>query len=154
MTTRHARPEHRRPDRFSDRAPAAPGAYALLIELTRPATLNVGALGALAFDPGFYLYAGSANGPGGVRARVARHCRRGKKAHWHVDRLIAAGRIVDVLAVPGGDECRIVERVRSALNAIAPAPGFGSSDCRRCPAHLLAMPVGVDRDDLAAVITG
>ena len=36
-------------------------------------------------DDGHYLYAGSAYGPGGIRARAARHLRRDKSRRWHVD---------------------------------------------------------------------
>ena len=37
-----------------------------------------------------------------------------------------------------GEECNLVERLAGA-GASAPIPGFGGSDCRTCPAHLLAV---------------
>ncbi len=36
---------------------------------------------------GYYIYVGSAFGPGGVNARVSRHFRNTKKLHWHIDYL-------------------------------------------------------------------
>ena len=40
-----------------------------------------------------------------------------------------------------------VDLVRDLLElpgASVPVPGFGSSDCRACPAHLVALPAGFD----------
>ncbi len=65
---------------------------------------------------------------------------------WHVDRLTAAGRVVDVQAVPGGRECDLLARVLKAPGASVPVPRFGSSDCWACPAHLVALPAGFDLD--------
>ena len=89
---------------------------------------------------GCYAYCGSAYGPGGLQARIGRHLRADKALRWHVDRLTAAGRIVDFRAVPGGRECDLLDRLLEAPGASVPVPGFGSSDCRRCPAHLVALP--------------
>ena len=91
-------------------------------------------------QPGRYLYAGSARGPGGMRARLARHQRADKQTHWHIDRLTLAGTVPGAWIFPGGDECAIV----AALSHLpVPLPGFGSSDCRRCVSHLLAWPRGI-----------
>ena len=121
--------------------PAVAGAYALIIDLDRPAA---------GLSPGRYLYAGSARGPGSIRARVARHLRPEKKPHWHVDRLTEAGRVVEWVAVPGGDECRIFAAAMALPGATVPKPGFGSPDCRRCPSHLLRLPEGSGVSMIAA----
>lgn len=136
--------------REAARAPDVPGAYALLILLRRHFTGTVGALGRVTLAPGAYLYLGSARGPGGLRARLARHARSGKRPHWHVDRLTAAGRLALMLALPGGSECALAARARALPGAAVPVAGFGSSDCRRCPAHLVAVP-GDGRAELAAL---
>lgn len=122
--------------------PAAPGAYALLIRLDRDAAVRVGALGHRSFAAGLYVYAGSARGPGGLRARVARHLRREKRAHWHVDRLVAHGRIVEVAVVASGSECALMQAFAALPGAFVPVAGFGATDCRRCAAHLAAVPEG------------
>ena len=94
-------------------------------------------------EPGGYLYCGSAKGPGGLKARIARHLRTDKKPHWHVDRLTAAALKVTAWAYVGGDECALV---RALAPLPHPIPGFGSSDCPTCPSHLLAWPEGVEID--------
>lgn len=126
--------------------PAAPGAYVLLIALERAVTMRLSGRPEVALAPGYYLYCGSARGPGGLRARVGRHFRRDKTVRWHVDRLTGeAGRLVGAWTVPGGDECRLV----AALSGLpVPAPGFGSSDCPTCASHLLAWPDASIRLDL------
>ena len=120
--------------------PAEPGAYLLLIELAAPLALEFPRLGAATLAPGRYAYGGSAYGPGGLRARIGRHLRRDKAQRWHVDRLTAAGRVAGVRAVPGGQECALVRGLLELPGASVPIPGFGSSDCRTCPAHLVKLP--------------
>ena len=56
-----------------------------------------------------------------------------------------------VLAFPGGHECGLIERGRALPGASVPIPGFGSSDCRSCAAHLLAVPPD---NGFAALIAG
>lgn len=133
---------------FVDRIDAVPplaGAYILWLELdcALPVVLSGGRGQVL--GPGVYFYFGSARGPGGLRARVGRHMRQGKAVRWHVDQLTERGRVVGAWVVPGGDECAL--RARFA-GCPVPLPGFGSSDCRRCPSHLVAWPAGSKSDGL------
>ena len=121
------------------------GAYALLIRLARPFRHQIGALGEVRLPPGAYLYLGSAYGPGGLRARLRRHLRQEKMTHWHVDHLTKAGKVVHVLAVPGASECDMVQCVLGPSAVRVPVAGFGSSDCSRCPAHLLAIAPKADQ---------
>ncbi len=130
-----------RDPRKNEPLPSEPGAYLLLIELAAPLVLDLPRLGAATLPPGRYAYSGSAYGPGGLRARIGRHLRRDKAPRWHVDRLTAAGHVVDVRAVPGGRECDLVRGLLEDPGTSVPVPGFGSSDCRVCPAHLVALPV-------------
>ncbi len=118
----------------------APGAYLLVIDLDAPLALDVPRGRAATLAAGRYGYCGSAYGPGGIRARVSRHLRQLKAIRWHIDRLTAAGRIVAVQAEPGGDECALMDSLRALPGVTIPLPGFGSSDCRRCPSHLAALP--------------
>lgn len=133
----------------ADAVPVAAGAYALMVRLSRPWSPGITRLSDRMLDAGYYIYCGSAYGPGGLRARIARHLRSGKRAHWHIDRLTEVGTVVDVAVHIAGDECNLVDALvkRGASTALA---GFGSSDCRRCPAHLLSPPQGFDRTWLAA----
>ncbi len=115
---------------------AAPGAYVLLVDLARPLVLDIATLSGAVLPAGHYAYCGSAHGPGGLRARIGRHLKRDKARRWHVDRLTGAGRVVAVHAEPGGSECDLFVRVQATPGATVPLAGFGSTDCRRCPAHL------------------
>lgn len=134
-----------------DDLPTGPGAYALLLRLAEPAGAPTRAFPSAVLTPGTYLYAGSAWGPGGIRARVLRHARRGKARHWHIDSLTEVADLAVVLAFPGGHECGLIERGRALPGASVPIPGFGSSDCRSCAAHLLAVPPD---NGFAALIAG
>jgi Uri superfamily endonuclease len=119
-------------------APREKGAYALLILLDAPLLVRAGR-NAATLPPGRYIYCGSAKGPGGLAARLARHMRRENLAHWHVDQLTRAGKTLGAWAIPGGDECALNVEL-SALPM--PVEGFGSSDCPRCESHLRLWPLG------------
>ena len=116
--------------------PSDRGAYGLLIDSESAVAVRIGRRGRV-LAPGLYLYCGSANGPGGIAGRVGRHLRREKALRWHVDRLTRAGRIAAVIVAPGGDECGLFSRFSAVSGAEVPIAGFGASDCRRCPAHLV-----------------
>lgn len=120
-------------------AARAKGAYMLLLTLDRPVEVARGRVAGL-LPPGAYVYAGSARGAGGIAARLGRHFRRDKPIHWHIDELTATASLM-ALALPGGSECAIVARLIDSGRFAPALPGFGSSDCRRCAAHLL-MPLG------------
>ena len=119
-----------------DRLPSEPGAYGLLIRLPRRFSGQVGALGPVELTRGTYLYLGSAYGPGGLSARICRHLRPDKKPHWHVDRLTAEGQIYRLFALSHACECDLVDCALDLPGTHVPIIGFGSSDCRRCDAHL------------------
>jgi endonuclease-3 len=122
------------------KAPAVrtPGIYLLTIRLPRAAAwLQGGAQRVL--RPGWYVYTGSAMG--GLAGRLARHLRTSTVRHWHLDHLLAAGRVVDVQALPFSDrveECRLAAAVRAWPGAQV-VPGFGAGDCR-CGSHLCRFP--------------
>lgn len=121
-----------------DDLPADRGAYALVLRLARGTRLDIATLGRPVLPAGLYLYAGSAWGPGGIRARGGRHLRRPKARVWHVDHLTAVAAVEWVAAFTGARECEIADFV-VARGAHVPILGFGASDCRNCEAHLLAV---------------
>ena len=118
----------------ADALPVTPGAYLVLIDLKAAAPLPPRFGGAL--QPGLYVYAGSANGPGGIRARAGRHLKHDKPRRWHVDWLTADARCA-ALPLPAWDECATVAALATHGRFVAPVAGFGSSDCTTCAAHLL-----------------
>jgi hypothetical protein len=68
----------------ADEAPSLPGAYAMAIELTDEVAVTLSGRSPIVLPAGRYLYCGSANGPGGLKARLSRHMRRGKSVRWRV----------------------------------------------------------------------
>jgi Uri superfamily endonuclease len=112
------------------------GIYCLVFK--NPACMvRVGALGEIAFLPGWHIYVGSALGSGGL-ARLERHITlsrdKDKRPKWHVDWLSASPAFrlhFTVNAVTGERlECRLAESLGGAS-----IPGFGCSDCT-CGSHL------------------
>ena len=119
--------------------PASPGAYLLELYSPEPLSLRVGRLGHFCFAPNVYFYAGSANGPGGLRARVSRHMRRDRKAtRWHVDYLTAKMQVRAALVTQEGTECEFVGRLMEMDCCDVPVKGLGSSDCPACLSHFLS----------------
>ncbi|MCG8455921.1 MAG: GIY-YIG nuclease family protein [Holophagales bacterium] len=118
--------------------PAVAGSYVLELHLERRATLEVGRLGTVVLGPGRVRYYGSARGPGGVRARVARHLRCDRRRqHWHVDALSSRFPVARVLFTEEESECDLLRHDLASGRWRVAVAGFGSSDCRSCPAHLL-----------------
>jgi Uri superfamily endonuclease len=128
--------------------PTTPGAYALLIELGAAVALPPKFAGAM-MPKGRYCYLGNAFGPGGIRARCRRHLAGGARRHWHIDWLTAPAVDLCVLAFPGASECALVRALRARPGIMVPIIGFGSSDCARCPAHLVAIDRRVDARTIA-----
>ena len=117
--------------------PASDGAYVLLLHLERVVAIDLPRLGPDPIPAGWHLYAGSANGPGGLRARLARHFRPDKKAHWHIDRLTMIKAPEAAFSIPNGSECAIVSNLIASGAFRFTSPGFGATDCRQCQSHLL-----------------
>ena len=109
-----------------------PGAYLLSIDLAKPVAVVRPTVAIL--KPGRYLYAGSAYGPAGLRARISRHMRSAKSCRWHIDQITTVADVLGALILPHGIECDLVKRCPELQ---VPIPYFGSSDCRRCRSHLL-----------------
>ncbi|MDE0796147.1 MAG: GIY-YIG nuclease family protein [Alphaproteobacteria bacterium] len=131
----------------ADALPGEPGAYALTFRLDGPVTLPIATLDNPVFAAGDYVYAGSAFGPGGSRARVSRHLRADKKPHWHIDHLSGRAACIDVKTYPGRRECALVADMLAA-GADVPVPGFGSADCRDCAAHLVRLAAGYQNSNI------
>ena len=113
------------------------GTYCLLINLPKAARLKVGALGTCEFEPGMYVYVGSALS--GIEARVGRHRSSKKKIRWHIDYLLSKAEVIAVIAIPTQDksiECAIAKSLLGCEDASISLSGFGSSDCS-CDSHLL-----------------
>ena len=124
--------------RVDEKLPREGGSYLLILRLPLQQEIMVGALGRIAFAHGWYAYAGSAFGPGGLAARLGRHLRGGHQRHWHIDYLKTAARVAEAWMAVGAPNrehlwALTLSNGRSAGKAVR---GFGCSDCR-CPSHLI-----------------
>jgi len=126
--------------------PPSPGVYALHLTLAHQKQLQVGYLGEKLFPSGEYIYLGSAQCPGGLRARLRRHLsnNKSKRLHWHIDYLRQVSIIHGIhfvlwqnkesLMIPL--ECAWSQMLINSPQASVPVKHFGSSDCKSgCPAH-------------------
>ena len=114
------------------------GAYLLLFCLNTKVLLPPKFSGYL--QPGYYGYAGNAWGSGGLRARCARHLRRKKKRHWHIDWLTSHATKITIAAFRGEYECNLAQKLLTRKEVTIALKGFGNSDCTTCPSHLLVLP--------------
>ncbi|GAB6138540.1 GIY-YIG nuclease family protein [Halanaerobaculum tunisiense] len=114
-----------------------PGTYILLLKATREKKIQVGSFGPLDLEQGYYVYVGSALGPGGVQSRVNRHAQKDKKSHWHIDYLREATELLEIWYTYSQDryEHRWANVLESLPAVFIPLSGFGASDCK-CQSHL------------------
>ena len=109
------------------------GSYLLVLEIEKEKRIEIGRLGKVVFQKGYYIYVGSAMNS--LRARIKRHRQKRKKKHWHIDYLTQESD--GVLSIPirssQRHECEIAEALSSIMKS--GPPGFGSSDCH-CLTHL------------------
>ncbi len=140
---------------MGDDWPSVGGVYVLLLELYEAQSLCIGSLGQVTLAAGCYAYVGSAHGPGGLRQRLARHLRKEKQIHWHIDYLIACATVSGIYwqATSERLECRWVQALQRLPGATVPCLGFGSSDCRNgCRSHLIRLPESVSESGLQQVL--
>ena len=114
-----------------------PGTYTLVLSSSIEKPVKIGKLGTLFLKPGFYVYIGSAFGPGGLKARTRHHLKSSGRPHWHIDYLAPALRLHEIWYTydPIRREHQWAEIHAGTRGASMPLPGFGSSDCG-CRSHL------------------
>lgn len=114
------------------------GHYLLL--LTVPASrMNIGALGPIPLAAGLYGYVGSARGRSVTLGhRLARHMRRRKICHWHIDHLTTAPAVTMLGAYWTADPTMTETRLANLCTERFPViRRFGNSDSRGgAPGHL------------------
>lgn len=119
----------------------ARGSYCLCIKVQEKSLVHVGALGKIRFEPGNYVYVGSALN--GLYSRVRRHINTSNRIyeaiHWHIDYLLKEPSVeIECVYVDESmekKECKISEKLSHLAYCI---PGFGCSDCN-CKSHLYAV---------------
>jgi len=117
------------------------GTYCLIFSV-EGVTFRTGGGREFAVPAGNYIYVGSAFGSGGLRARVGRHLKRGKRPHWHIDYLTTKVPVSAMTAVAWARlEPRWAERLCHHPKASVPIRRFGAGDARsgECKTHLFAL---------------
>lgn len=102
--------------------------------MVRNREIEIGKLGRMSFEKGFYLYVGSAQN--GIEQRAKRHLRKRKKKFWHIDYLLSnsSAQVKEVWIKEGKKrECELARKLKK--RGFKVIKGFGSSDCR-CNGHL------------------
>lgn len=113
------------------------GSYAVVYHCPTQIRIRIGSLGEIAFFKGFYIYVGSAMGPGGLQARVKRHFQKSKRRmHWHIDYISNA---MDVWSAyictdPTNQEHNWAHQLQT-FDDTSVVASIGCSDCR-CASHL------------------
>ena len=114
-----------------------PGTYALILSCSTKVRVQVGCLGTMRLQPGYYVYLGSALGPGGLRGRIAHHQKPSLRPRWHIDYLRAHTRFHCIWF--SYDARRREHQWARAMQMVSGAKialfGFGASDCD-CRSHL------------------
>jgi sugar fermentation stimulation protein A len=109
------------------------GTYIAVFVLSRRRRIQVGQLGSFWFEPGVYLYVGSAER--NLSARLARHASKNKPLRWHIDYQSIEATMLGAMIVPGPRErkCELAGELRRMYELAV--PGSGASDCG-CGGHL------------------
>ena len=117
------------------------GTYTLILRAQVEQMITIGRLGVMGVKLGWYVYVGSAFGPGGVKGRVGHHARPQAKPHWHIDYLRQVAPLVEVWYThdPIRHEHTWASLCQQLPNATIPLPRFGASDCI-CASHLFHFP--------------
>ncbi len=135
--------------------PAYKGSYILLIKLDKDNVMEIGRSGPHNFQRGWYIYVGSAQGSGGVRARLKTHLGVNKNRHWHIDWLLRHAKIVRTYYLIGtkNRECVWSQAIANSPYITVPVKRFGASDCvNKCPAHLFRIAITINVNDIDIII--
>ncbi len=99
--------------------------YLLFLKVKEQKNIEIGALGPIGFEPGTYVYVGSAMNS--VEKRLERHFSEVENLHWHIDYLTAETEPFDYFILPESSEYEewLAERLASYCE---PVQNFGSSD--------------------------
>lgn len=116
------------------------GVYALIMHMIYERTIQIGKMGTFTFEPGWYIYIGSAHGPGGLKARTDRHRQDGerKRKKWNVDYVRPFAPISEIWFSHAARyrEHNWAWTAMRMFGATIPVAKFGANDCYpRCRAH-------------------
>ncbi|NJE48150.1 DUF123 domain-containing protein [Thermococcus sp. 9N3] len=102
------------------------GSYFLVIRLEEGERIRTKGK-SFELKPGYYVYVGSAMNS--LEKRVARHFRREKRLHWHIDYLLKEAELLRAYLIPS--EVKLEEKLSREVSKFGePVLGFGAGDVR------------------------
>lgn len=109
------------------------GNYILLLHLPTDEILTIGKLGTFDFPAGWYAYAGSAFGPGGLVGRLKHHLQPVDRPHWHIDYLRQVTQLKEIWLSPDAEtrERDWADLMLAIPGATTLVEGFGAADSDR-----------------------
>ncbi len=109
------------------------GIYSIVLHNRTSQNINVGSMGEIFFEKGYYIYTGSAKNS--LFKRIAHHRNKSKKLHWHMDYIKHHMKIVTdtPIVTESVSECDLASSIKMLSHG--EIKNFGSTDCR-CTSHL------------------
>ncbi len=112
--------------------------YLILLKNEQEKEIEIGSLGEIRFEDGYYIYVGSARN--NISSRLKRHLQKeDKNKYWHIDYLRSELNFRGFLSFSRKEydsECRLVSYIEKETGFKKVVKGFGSSDTE-CYSHLL-----------------
>ncbi|MFQ3308553.1 MAG: Uri superfamily endonuclease [Candidatus Nanohaloarchaea archaeon] len=112
------------------------GVYTVYFNLEERKTIECGALGEINFEPGTYVYVGSAMNS--LESRIHRHYHNQGNKHWHIDYFSEEAEPESTFFVFTEDsslECFLADFFAEEAEIVE---SFGASDCG-CSSHLFRL---------------
>ncbi len=102
------------------------GSYFLVIRLGEGKVIHTKGK-TFKLKPGYYVYVGSAMNS--LEKRVARHFRKEKRLHWHIDYLLKEAELLRAYLIPSN--VKLEEKLSLEVSRFGePVPGFGAGDVK------------------------
>ncbi|RQW02947.1 MAG: DUF123 domain-containing protein [Calditrichaeota bacterium] len=115
------------------------GCYQLFLQVKNNITVQVGALGNLAFSPGMVVYTGRHQRS--LPGRIRRHAGQKAKNYWHIDYLTSSPdfSLENIILYPRtAEECILHQSFQAWSHSLYLHSRFGNGDCTGgCDSHLL-----------------
>ena len=134
-----------------NKIPREKGVYVLCLKLDKPFKGIIGSLGLIEIPSGYYVYVGSAQGAGGLQARISRHLRKSKKKFWHIDYLLEKAKIVKIYyaITPSKKFEYLLARKMISKGFKVLVEGFGSSEYKfKNYSHLLYLGQNINSEPI------
>lgn len=112
------------------------GVYAVYFKLEKQTEIKCGALGEISFEPGTYVYVGSAMNS--LESRIHRHFQSQENKHWHIDYFSEKAIPESVFFLFTEDSSKECMLSKFFAEIGEPVENFGSSDCQ-CESHLFRL---------------